>query len=190
MIELMRVNTKISGSNIKNVFDGTREGDAVADIRTPTFEKGMRIYMSIKKSLDTVGGQDIPGVIKRLEDVAKEEKNLTSPYLCVFGIATPNKGKLKTYEEARKMKTKRDGDLYSYNCEVWMPGFLYPYITGHEPQVIFKKSIEVVRDYLPFYTLEVREEAIQILKSFFVENGIADEDGNIDKYNFFEYIVS
>jgi hypothetical protein len=103
-----------------HVFDGSREGDVVADIDTPDFERGIRLYMSIKKSKDTVGGQDISGVIRRLESEAKAEKNLNRPYLCVVGIATPSKGKLKGYED-RTTKVDKSGKAYSLNCEFWGP---------------------------------------------------------------------
>lgn len=86
ILELMR--------NRWTTFDGSREGDVVADIDTPGFDSGLRIYMSVKKSGDTVGGQDVSGVIRRLEEIAKEEKNLNRPYLTVVCIATPAKGRL------------------------------------------------------------------------------------------------
>lgn len=76
LIELMQ-----RSRNALKVFDGTREGDVVADIRTPVIEGGMmRLYISVKKSLDTVGGQDIRATIHRLEDVALLDKNLNAPY--------------------------------------------------------------------------------------------------------------
>jgi len=74
LIELMRASIKAGRSNISQVFDGSREGDAVADIKTPGFSKNLRLYISVKKSADTVGGQDIGGVIRRLEGIAKSEK--------------------------------------------------------------------------------------------------------------------
>ena len=54
-----------------HVFDGSREGDIIADIETPTFESGLRLYMSVKKSKDTVGVQYVPGLISRLYSLAK-----------------------------------------------------------------------------------------------------------------------
>src|SRR4051794_18831996 len=69
IIELMRTSSKKESSNIEAVFDGSREGDVVADIKTPEYELGLRIYGSIKKSSDTVGEQGVPGVINRLESV-------------------------------------------------------------------------------------------------------------------------
>ena len=67
-IELMRKSLKSKKSNIEAVFDGAREGDVVAEIRTPRFKQGIRIYTSVKKSADTVGGQDVPGVIRSYKD--------------------------------------------------------------------------------------------------------------------------
>ena len=85
LIELMRL-------RFRNVADGKREGDAEVEIDTPSFSKGLRLFISVKKSSDTVGGQDVGGVIRRLEGVALEDKNLTRPYLCVVCFATPQRG--------------------------------------------------------------------------------------------------
>ncbi len=190
LIELMRAAQKSGKSNIIAAFDGTREGDAVADIKTPGFDKNLRLYISVKKSSDTVGGQDVPGVISRLESVALEEKNLTSPYLCVMAIATPPRGRQVPFEKARSIKYSQRGDPYSLNCEMWLPNFLFPYITGHEPTYIYNKCIEFVDLYLPFHSLKARKEATQLLKEKFVEMGIADKDGKILKEKFFEFMVS
>jgi len=119
------------------VFDSSREGDIVADIETPTFQQGLRLYISVKKSADTVGGQDIPGVIRRIESVAKEDKNRARPYLCVICIATPSHGKLLSYSEDRRVKCNTSGSPYSLNCEHWGPGFVFPYITGRNAREIY-----------------------------------------------------
>jgi hypothetical protein len=55
LIELMRL-------RLRNVSDGKREGDAEAEVDTPGFAKGLRLYISVKKSSDTVGGQDVSGM--------------------------------------------------------------------------------------------------------------------------------
>ena len=73
----------------------SREGDVVADLKTPGYKEGIRIYASVKKSADTVGGQDVPGVIKRLEAGAKAEKNLTPAHIYVFFVMQlPEEGRL------------------------------------------------------------------------------------------------
>jgi hypothetical protein len=184
LIELMRSTKKAGTSNIKDVFDGLREGDALADIVTPTFTKGLRLYISVKKSVDTVGGQDFEGAVKRLEAIAKADKNLTSPYLCVIAIATGSKG------EGRSVRCKQGGMPYSMNCEVWMPDFIYPYITGLTPLTIYKEALKKVGDCLPFYTLKVRETAAPLLKQKFIEMGISNEEGTIDRDKFFDFILS
>jgi hypothetical protein len=190
MIELMRCAQRTQISSIKSVFDGSREGDVVADVSTPAFSKGLRLYISVKKSSDTVGGQDIGGVIRRLEGVAIAEKNLNSPYLCVIAIATPSRGKLEGYREARSIRRKEDGTPYSPNCEFWMPGFVYPYITGLSPRDIYKESIKIVKDFLGFYTIKVREEATQLLKKKFIEMELSDKEGNIELDRFFNFVLS
>lgn len=190
MIELMRSASRTLNSNFKAVFDGSREGDAIADINTPGFSKGLRLYMSVKKSSDTVGGQDLGGVIRRLEQVAREEKNLTSPYMCVVGIATPPKGRIEIYNKGRTIRNKSEGYPYSPNCEEWTPGFIYPYITGLGARRIYERSLAKVDDFLPFYTLRVRESAPRILRERLIRLGLCDAEGNMSKSMLFDYILS
>jgi hypothetical protein len=52
LIELMRL-------RLRNVSDGKHEGDAEAEVDTPGFAQGLRLFISVKKSSDTVGGQDV-----------------------------------------------------------------------------------------------------------------------------------
>lgn len=180
ILELMR--------NRWATFDGTREGDVVADIDTPGFSPGLRLYMSVKKSSDTVGGQDIGGVIRRLEDVAKEEKNLTRPYLTVICIATPAKGKLRGYDD-RRIKTNRHGQPYSLNCEFWGPGFIFPYTTGKTAMEIYLLAIREVSNYLPFMTLKYRKECSAILAKRLNELGLLDANGKINSIKFLAFSV-
>ncbi|NCC73215.1 MAG: hypothetical protein EOM06_07425 [Sphingobacteriia bacterium] len=170
------------------VFDASREGDVVADIETPNFEKGIRLYISVKKSKDTVGGQDVGGVIKRLENEAKSEKNLNRPYLCVIGIATPSKGKLRGYDD-RSIRTISSGGTYSLNCEFWGPGFIFPYITGHNALEIYTISIKRVSDYLPFMTISFKEECSVLLKQELEKLGLIAENNRIDTQKFLNYII-
>lgn len=189
LIELMRAAINSGKSNIIQAFDGAREGDAVVDIKTPTFDKNLRLYISVKKSSDTVGGQDISGVIRRLEGVVKAEKNLTSPYLCVIAIATPTRGKVYDYEKSRSVKNNLDGHPYSENCEVWGPGFLYPFITGRSPLEIYKESLKYAEKHMPFYSLKFRKECADLLKTAFIKMGIADGKGIINPERFFDFVA-
>lgn len=182
ILELMR-------QNGWQVFDGSREGDIVADVDTPGFSKGLRLYMSVKKSKDTVGGQDVSGVIRRLESLAKEEKNLTRPYLCVLCVATPAKGKIQTFEADRLVKRNREGHYLSLNCEYWGPGFIFPYVTGRAAVEIYTMAIKRVANYLPFRSLKFREECGQLLKRKLVALGLIKTDNRIDPVKFLHFVL-
>jgi len=173
-----------------SVFDGSREGDIIADIDTPTFSKGLRLYMSVKKSGDTVGGQDVPGVIKRLETIAKEEKNLTRPYLCVVCIATPSHGKMHSTQTDRKIKCDRSGNPYSLNCEHWGPGFVFPYITGRNAKEIYLMGIKRVAEHLPFYSLQYKKECSDLLTKRLEKLGLLDKEGKISQHKFLAFCCS
>ncbi len=172
-----------------HVFDGSREGDIIADIDTPTFAKGLRLYMSVKKSKDTVGGQDVAGVIRRLENVAKEEKNLTRPYLCVVCIATPYKGKLLSGSD-RQIKCDKANNPYSLNCENWGPGFIFPYVTGHNARDIYLQGIKRVADHLPFYSLKHRKECSSLLAKRLDKLGLLNKEGRISQEKFLAFCCS
>jgi hypothetical protein len=180
ILELMR--------NSWPVFDASREGDIVADIETPGFERGIRLYMSVKKSKDTVGGQDIGGVIRRLESEAKSDKNLNRPYLCIIAIATPSKGKLRDYDD-RSIRTTSSGGTYSLNCEFWGPGFLFPFITGQRAVHVYKRSIKRVAEALPFMSMKYKNECSQLLKEELDKLGLINTDNRIDIDKFLNYII-
>lgn len=171
-----------------SVFDGAREGDIVADVDTPGFAPGLRLYISVKKSSDTVGGQDVAGVIRRLEDVAKAEKNLTRPYLCVLCVATPRRGKLLDYASERKVKRNRDGHYLSLNCEYWGPGFVFPYVSGYSAQEVYLAGCRRVADYLPFRTIQFRRECAGLLKERLSALGLINASGRIDADRFLHFV--
>jgi hypothetical protein len=168
------------------VFDASREGDIVADIETLGFSSGLRLYMSVKKSKDTVGGQDIPGVINRIESVAKQDKNRTRPYVCVICFATPSDGILHGYDD-RQIKCSNQGSPYSLNCEFWGPGFVFPYVTGRNAREIYLEGVNRVADHLPFLTLRYRKQCAALLKKKLLELNLLDSAGKISPVKFLEF---
>lgn len=172
------------------VFDGPREGDIIADVETRSFRPGLRLYISVKKSADTVGGQDVPGVIRRIESVAKEEKNLTRPYLCVICIATPSGGKLLSFNDDRCVKCDRSGNAYSLNCEHWGPGFVFPYVTGRNAKEIYMEGIKRVSEHLPFLSLKYREECSKLLKRRLRELDLLQNNGRVSPEKFLQFCCS
>ncbi len=183
VIELMR-------HRFPSVYDGKREGDVEADIDTPGFPKGLRLFMSVKKSADTVGGQDVAGMFRRLEAMAIEDKNLTRPYLGVVCIATPPRGRILPYDQARTMKRNTEGQPYSPNCEVWSPGFIFPFISGLEPTEIYKSALLArVGKYLPFHALSQREGCAVLLSAELSKLGLVNlSTGTLDPVKFQEFI--
>ncbi len=170
-----------------HVFDGPREGDIIADVGTPSFKPGLRLYISVKKSKDTVGGQDVEGVIRRIESVAKEEKNLTRPYLCIICVATPAEGKLLGYSEDRHIRCKKGGSPYSLNCEHWGPGFVFPYVTGRNAKEIYMEGIKHVSNHLPFLSLKYRKECSALLKKRLQELDLLQNDGKVSPEKFLNF---
>jgi hypothetical protein len=172
-----------------NVLDGKKEGDAEAEIHPPGLEAGLRLFISVKKSGDTVGGQDVEGQIKRLEKLSRQDKNLTGPYLNVICVATPPRGRLEPYDEARHIRMTEEGQPYSPNTEVWMPGFIFPYLTGLEPNEIYEMAREVVSDYLAFHALARREECSKLLADELRALDLVDEEtGRLDPDAFAKFI--
>jgi hypothetical protein len=182
VIELMR-------HRFRYVYDGKREGDVEAEIDPPGLQSGLRIFMSVKKSADTVGGQDVGGMISRLERMAAQDKNLTSPYLNVVCIATPQRGRIESYEKARHVRLTNEGVPYSPNTEEWTPGFIFPYVTGLHPNVIYETAREMVGGYLPFYSLAQRTECSTLLVAELKRLGLVDETtGRLDPDSFTRFI--
>ncbi|MGD0395526.1 MAG: hypothetical protein ABSB26_01270 [Nitrososphaerales archaeon] len=188
LLRLMRASAKRADSPIQNATDGKREGDVEADIE-PDGGPEIRLYISVKKSKDTVGGQDIPSAMDRLEDVARADQNRTAPYLCVVAIGGPSKGRIGSYEKSRELKYLRGGNVVSYNCEIWGPGFVFPYITGRSASYIYKEASKVVGEYLPFYSLKFRKESSKLLVEALKEKGIATLSGRILSDRLFDYMV-
>jgi hypothetical protein len=183
VIELMRY-------RFPSVHDGTKEGDVEADIDTPGFSKGLRLFMSVKKSADTVGGQDVDGMIRRLEAMAREDKNLTRPYLGVVCIATPPRGRILSYQESRTLKRNTAGQPYSPNCEVWSPGFIFPFISGLHPNEVYQAALAQVGKYLPFHALAQREGCAVLLSAELTKLGLVNmQTGTLDPVKFQEFIT-
>ena len=168
---------------------GHGESDLIAEIETPGFDRGLQLYMSVKKSADTVGGQDVGGAISKLEQLAKADKNLNRPYLCVIAIATPSSGKVLSFDEDRKVKGNIRGQPYSVNCEYWGPGFLFPYVCGRSPIDVYRLAYSRVADYLPFRTLQYRAECSRLLRNHLSNLGLVNDDETINAQAFLQFVT-
>lgn len=116
---------------------GSQEADFNATINIKDQPQQLSIYISVKNRSNTMGGQDWPKAIRALEDVAKNDKNRTDAYICVFGIAM-EKGKRVIRCE------KKTGAPYSYNTEIWMSDYFWPFFTNYSYDKIIKAVLDVL----------------------------------------------
>ena len=176
--------------NVKAVFDGFREADLIADVKTPGNRRGLRLYVSIKKHSQTVGGQDFGGVVTRIEDEASSVKNINSPYLCVFAYGTLTQGKLRGYHESRKIRYTRSGEPYSENCECWEPGFIFPYVCGWSPIEVYKLASQRIAAHMPFYSLRHQALCARLLGERLKQLGLVTVEGKLDRDKYLEFILT
>jgi len=125
----------------KNVSDlGATEADFIATIKIlDQSDRFLRLYVSVKNRGNTMGGQDWPKAIQALENVAKNDKNQTGPYCCVFGIAI-DRG-LRYIKRERK-----SGRAYSENTEVWLSDFFWPFFSNCAYEEIMTLVWEVLQE--------------------------------------------
>lgn len=188
ILELMNTSRILAHSFVQNANPGPREGDIIVDLKTPGFDRGLCVYASVKKSADTVGGQDFGDAVKRLETVAHEDQGRKRPHLCVFMIGNPIKGILRSYRDSRYIRSDRQGRPYSENGEVWEPGFIFPYLTGRSALDVFRISLGEVERFLPYYTLQHKEAASRVLVRELRRLGLVNSKGRLDRNAFLEYV--
>ena len=188
ILELMNASRTLTNSCVESANPGPREGDIIIDLKTPGFSRGLCVYGSVKKSADTVGGQDFGGAVKRLEKVAHEDQGRKRPHLCAFIIGNPIRGILRSYKDSRYIRSDRQKHPYSENGEVWEPGFIFPYLTGRSALDVFRISMGQVGDFLPYYTLQHKEAASRLLVDELRRLGLVNTQGRLDRNAFLEYV--
>lgn len=149
----------IKSKRFDSVSDiGTAEADFNAIISLKNSQKKISIYVSVKNRVNTMGGQDWPKAIYALEEVAKKDKNRTSPYICVFGIAM-DKG-LRHIKKNSKTKTP-----FSVNTELWKSDYFWPFFTNLSYGKIIKSVLSVLIELGSKTTNEVIVPE-ELIKSF------------------------
>lgn len=156
---------------------GMSQGDFTATIE---FRDGggkmLHLYVSVKNRTDTLGGQDWPNAIAALESVAKTDNNKTGPYCCVFGIAMDRGLR-------RIPRSKKTGDAYSPNSEVWKSDFFWPFFSAYSYEAIMNAVLEVLVDAanssetLPTM-VDAPPEVLEVFGTACAKAGLIDEQGN------------
>lgn len=118
---------------------GTKEADFIGVIRFVNAGKAedqVNLYVSVKNREDTIGGPDWPKSITELESYASSDKNRIGPYCCIFGIVMQN--------GQRKMKRRKSGEIYSWNTEVWLSDYFWPFFTNYSYAEIMKHVVDIL----------------------------------------------
>jgi hypothetical protein len=130
-----------ASGRFKAVSDiGAKEADFNLIVETTAYpEPVVNIYVSVKNREDTIGGPDWPNAIIALETMAREDRNRSGPYLCVFGIAM----------ERGTRKVKRIGRttaLRSVNTEIWFSDFFWPFVSNFSYEEIASAVLDVLME--------------------------------------------
>lgn len=140
---------------------GAAEGDfnAVIAFQEPATQS-LSLYVSVKNRSNTMGGQDWPKAIQALESYAINDKNRKGPYCCVFGIAMDRGMRYIKVE-------KRTGKPHSFNTEIWLSDFFWPFFANHGYEEIMQAVLAVlINEYAPEKLASQIEIPDELLESF------------------------
>jgi hypothetical protein len=163
----------------KSVSDiGTAEGDFNATIEFMDKARGLlSLYVSVKNRSNTMGGADWPKAIQALENVAKNDKNRTGPYCCVFGIAMDRGFRYIKREQKTKI-------AHSVNTEVWLSDYFWPFFANYSYEEIMTLMLDALissysADALPTQ-VEVPDELLASFGKCCFDAELVDEVGNFN----------
>jgi hypothetical protein len=140
---------------------GAAEGDfnAVIEFKDKNREP-LSLYVSVKNRSNTMGGQDWPKAIQALEAYAINDKNRKGPYCCVFGIAMDRGIRYIKVE-------KKTGKPHSFNTEVWLSDFFWPFFANYSYEEIMTAFLEVlIKEYSPDQLSTQIEIPDELLEAF------------------------
>jgi len=154
---------------------GAAEGDFNAVISFIDVNKQpLSLYVSVKNRSNTMGGQDWPKAISALEAYAISDKNRTGPYCCIFGIAMDRGTRYIKVE-------KRTGRPHSFNTEVWLSDFFWPFFVNYGYEEIMQAVLGVLmEEYSPeglSSQVEIPEELLEVFGEYCKKAKLIDENG-------------
>ncbi len=151
---------------------GSSEADFNATIKIIESKDPLNIYISVKNRTNTMGGQDWPKAIVALEEVAKNDKNRTGPYICVFGIAM-EKG-LRNIKHEKKTQV-----AYSSNTEIWMSDYFWPFFSNRSYEEIIRAVLDVLIDtgQKDDFEVDVPDELLESFGDSCRKAGLLDTKG-------------
>ncbi len=169
----------IHSERFRSVSDlGMAEADFNVDIEFAEADREpLNLYVSVKNRKNTLGGQDWPKSIRALEDIAKNDRNRTGPYCCVFGIVM-DRGQ-------RYIKIQRKtGQPYSFNTEIWLSDFLWPFFANYSYEEIMTFVLDLLLKTAAVEELstqmKIPEEVLECFGELCRDAGLLDAEGYFD----------
>lgn len=169
----------VESGRFKSVSDiGAAEGDFNAVIEFLDRSRlPLSLYVSVKNRSNTMGGQDWPKAIRALEDVAKNDKNRSGPYCCVFGIVMER--------GLRYIKRERRTDrAHSENTEVWLSDFFWPFFSNYSYEEIMTAVLDALLERFTPHKLAIEIDVPGELLEVFGEEcrkaGLINAEGKFD----------
>lgn len=157
---------------------GAAEGDfsALVDFNDKK-QPPLSLYVSIKNRSNTMGGQDWPKAILALEDVAKQDKNRTGAYCCVFGIAMDRGERYIKY-------SKKSKAAHSVNTEIWLSDFFWPFFTNctYEEIMMAVLNVLMTKNTPPELStqIEIPDALLDAFGECCIQEKLIDELGNFN----------
>ena len=154
---------------------GAAEGDFNAVISfIDSSRQPLSLYVSVKNRSNTMGGQDWPKAIQALEAYAINDKNRTGPYCCIFGIAMDRGTRYIKVE-------KRTGRPHSFNSEVWLSDFFWPFFANYGYEEIMQAVLSVlIYEYPPeklSSQIEIPAELLEVFGDYCKKTKLVNDDG-------------
>lgn len=179
--QFLAIDCAEESKRFKRISDiGAAEGDFNAVIAfLDKHREPLSLYVSVKNRSNTMGGQDWPKAILALETVAKNDKNRTGPYCCVFGIAMERGVRYIKREQ-------KTGKAHSDNTEVWLSDFFWPFFANSSYEEIMMAVLDVlIESVVPDRLLMEVEIPSKLLESFgdqCKKAGLVDVDGKFNDH--------
>jgi hypothetical protein len=112
--------------------------------------------------------------IQALEAYAINDKNRTGPYCCIFGIAMDRGTRYIKVE-------KRTGKPHSFNSEVCLSDFFWPFFANYGYEEIMQAVLGVLIDeYSPeklSSQIEIPEELLEVFGDYCKRAELVNDDG-------------